>query len=92
MRSGKRNQCADDLSRCQANMSSDETASILHLAMDSTIILKEIVESQSPDVTLAPVTMLEGGLTPAILPSYSSDQLAKMQFEDQMDPGPDGST
>ena len=37
-RSGKSNQCADALSRCPANMSSEETVSVLHLAMDSTLI------------------------------------------------------
>ncbi len=81
-RSGKSNQCADALSRCPANMSSEETASVLHLAMDSTTVPKEIVDCQSPDVTLAPVAVMEGGLTPAILPSYSSEQLAKMQSDD----------
>ena len=81
-RSGKSNQCADALSRCPANMSSEETVSVLHLAMDSTAVPKEIVNCQSPDVTIAPVTAMEGGLTPAILPSYSSEQLAKMQSED----------
>ena len=81
-RSGRSNPCADALSRCPANMSSEETASVLHLAMDSTSVPKEIVGGQSPDVTLAPVTVMEGGLTSAILPSYSSEQLTKMQSED----------
>ena len=81
-RSGKINQCADALSRCPANMSSEETASVLHLATYSTTVPKGIVNCQSPDVTLIPVTVMEGGLTPAILPSYSSEQLAKMQSED----------
>ena len=30
----------------------------------------------------APLALMEGGLTPAILPSYSSEQLANMQSED----------
>ena len=63
-------------------MSSEETVSVLHLAMDSTIVPKDILNCQSPDVTTAPVTVMECGLTPAILPSYSSEQLAKMQSED----------
>ena len=81
-RSVKSNQCADALSRCPANMSFEETVSVLHLAMDSIAVPKEIVNCQSPDVTIAPVTVMEGGLTPAILPSYSSEHLAKMQSED----------
>ena len=39
-RSGKSNQCADALSRCPANMSYEETASVLHLAMDRTTVPK----------------------------------------------------
>ena len=81
-RSGKSNQCAYALSRCPANMSSVETASVLHLAMDSTTVPNEILDCQSPDVTPAPVAVMEGGPTPSILPSYSSEQLAKMQSDD----------
>ena len=47
-RSGKSNQCADALSRFPANMSSDETASVLHLATDSTTVPKGIIELSVP--------------------------------------------
>ena len=39
--------------------------------------LKQFGESQSCDVRLAELTVVEGGLTPAVLPSYSTEQLAK---------------
>ena len=45
-RSGRTNRCANALSRCPAYMSAEETASVLHLAMDSTSIPKEINASQ----------------------------------------------
>ena len=38
--------------------------------------------SQFPNVTAAEITMAESGLTPAVLPSYSPEQLSKMQCGD----------
>jgi hypothetical protein len=81
-RSGRSNRCADALSRCPANMSAEETATVLHLAMDSTTVPTEIRGSQCQEVRLAAITVLEGGLTPAVLPSYSLEQLANMQCDD----------
>ena len=41
-RSGKSNQCADALSRCPANMSSEETVSVLHLAWTAPLFLRKL--------------------------------------------------
>ena len=81
-RSGKSNQCADALSRCSASMSSEVIAIVLHLAMDSTSVPKEIVDCRYTGVTLDPFSVQEGGLTHAILPSYTFEPRAKMQSED----------
>ena len=81
-RSGRSNRCADALSRCPANMTAEETANVLHTAMDSTAMPKQFSEGQSCDVRLAELTVVEGGLTPAVLPSYSTEQLAELQSED----------
>ena len=83
-RPGKTNRCADALSRCMTNMSAEETANVLYLTIDSTSVPREIKASQSHDVTVTELTVSEGGLTPAVLPSYSPEQLAKMQCEDQL--------
>ena len=72
-RPGKTNRCADALSRCTANMSTEETANVLYLTMDSTSVPREIRASQSHDVTVAELTVSESGLTPAVLPSYSPE-------------------
>ena len=71
-RSGRSNRCADALSRCPANMTAEETANVLHTAMDSTAMPKQFSESQSCDVRLGEQTVVEGGLTPAVLPSYTA--------------------
>ena len=81
-RTGKSNRCADALSRCPANMSVDETATVLHLAMKCTAVPNEIGGTESLEVSLAEITVSEGGLPPAVLPSYSPEQLAKMQADD----------
>ena len=81
-RTGKSNRCADALSRCPANMSVDETATVLHLAMKCTAVPNEIRGTESLEVSLAELTVSEGGLPPAVLPSYSPEQLAKMQADD----------
>ena len=65
-------------------MSAEETANVLYLTMDSTSVPREVRASQSHDVTVAELTVSEGGLTPAVLPSYSPEQLVKMQCEDQL--------
>ena len=65
-------------------MSAEETANVLYLTMDSTHVPREIRASQSHDVTVAELTVSEGGLTLAVLPSYSLEQIAKMQCEDQL--------
>ena len=46
-RTGKSNRCADALSRCPANMSVDETATVLHLAMKCTAVPNEIRGTES---------------------------------------------
>ena len=63
-------------------MTAEETANVLQTAMDSTAMPKQFSESQSCDVRLGELTVVEGGLTPAVLPSYSTEQLAKLQSED----------
>ena len=44
--------------------------------------LKQFGESQSCDVRLSELTVVEGGLTPAVLPSYSTEQLVKLLSDD----------
>ena len=63
-------------------MSVDETATVLHLAMKCTAVPNEIRGTESLEVSLAEITVSEGGLPPAVLPSYSPEQLAKMQADD----------
>ena len=41
-RTGKSNRCADVLRRCPANMSVDETAAVLYLAMKCTVVPEEV--------------------------------------------------
>ena len=81
-RTGKSNRCADALSTCPANMSVDETAAVLHLAMKCTVVPEEVRGAETLEVSVAELTMSEGGLPPAVLPSYSPEQLAKMQADD----------
>ncbi len=82
-RSGRSNRCADALSRCPVNMSPEETSSALHAAMDSSLIPSEVRVMQPRKLEVAELVVSQVGLTPAILPSYSPEQLAKMQKEDQ---------
>lgn len=82
--SGKTNRCADALSRCPADMSTEDTANVLYLAMDSTPVHMETRARQSHDVTLAELIVSEGALTLPVLPFYSLEQLVKMHCEDQL--------
>ena len=79
-RSGRSNRCADAPSRCPVNLSTEETSTALHTAMDSSLIPSEVRVLQPQQVE---VFVSQVGLTPAMLPSYSPEQLARMQTEDQ---------
>ena len=66
------------------NMSPEETSSALHTTMDSSLIPSEVRVMQPRKLEVAELIVSQVGLTPAILPSYSPEQLAKMQKEDQL--------
>ncbi|PIK36703.1 putative transposon Ty3-I Gag-Pol polyprotein [Apostichopus japonicus] len=90
-RSGKSNRCADALSRCPANTedkreianvrscistmpasSRDYISSLCAISVLPAEVRKEVIPNSQPD-----------GTTPSIFPSFTHDQLAVMQKEDE---------
>ena len=64
-------------------MSTDETSTALNTAMDGGLIPSEVRVMQPQQVEVGELVVSQVGLTPAILPSYSPEQLARIQKEYQ---------